>query len=100
MEHILDLASKAFIGAICPTLSSYKKKKKGLKRAGPTEDEFEEDNKENDDDEITWLADLCNLGPALEDEIDDVVDCEPNDLLGKVLALMNQVIYYIKLHLL
>ena len=37
---------------------------------------------------------LCNLRPASEDEeIDDVVDYKLNELLGKVLMIINQVIY-------
>ena len=93
MEHTLHLASKAFIKAICPTPSSYKKKKKGSKNVGPIEGEDgnKEDEEDNEDNEIAWLAGLCDLGPARDDEeIDDVVDYEPNDLLGKVLALINQ----------
>ena len=83
MKHTLHPASKAFIKIICTTLSSYKKKEKGLKKAGSVEDKFEEDNKvdgndgddNGDDNKITWLTGLCNLGPASEDkEIDDVVD--------------------------
>ena len=48
----------------------------------------------DDDDEIMWLTGLCNLRPASEDEeIDDVVDYKLNELLGKVLMVINQVIY-------
>lgn len=48
----------------------------------------------DDDDGIMWLTGLCNLRPASEgEEIDDVVDYELNDLLSKVLMIINQVIY-------
>ena len=61
---------------------------------------IEQDDKEYDldeeddlvDDEVAWLASLVNETAAPEDEeIDDEMDFDPGDLLGKVLALVNQV---------
>jgi hypothetical protein len=44
---------------------------------------------------VEWLASLVNETPAPEDEeIDEEMDYDPGDLLGKVLALINQVSQY------
>jgi len=81
----MHLASKAFIEDICPMLSHYKQKK-ALKSTTDTV----QDDKEYDD-EVAWLASLVDEGAAPEDEIDDEMDFDPGDLLGKVLTLINQV---------
>ena len=91
MEHTLHLASKAFIEEICPTPSRYKKKKP---QKVEEDDEFEEDDEEWDC-EVAWLANLANDAPAAEGEaIDEDMDYDPGDLLGKVLALVNQVRFF------
>ena len=93
MEHTLHLTSKAFIEEICPTPSRYKKKKprKAGTKGDEGDDEFKEDDEEQDD-EVAWLASLADGAPAVEgEEIDEVMDYDPGDLLGKVLALVNQV---------
>src|ERR1700693_2630761 len=54
-------------------------------------DDFEE---EDDllDDEVAWLTCLVNEAAAPKDEeVDKDMDFDPGDLLGKVLALINQV---------
>ena len=81
----MHLASKAFLEEICPTPTRYKQKKKSQSTAD-VDDEYD------DDDEVAWLASLVNEVAAPEDEeIDDEMDYNPGDLLGKVLALVNQV---------
>ena len=86
MEHTMHLASKAFIEDICPVPSHYKQKK-----ASKSTTDTVQDDKEYDD-EVAWLASLVDEGAAPEDEeIDDEMDFDPGDLLGKVLALVNQV---------
>ena len=88
MEHTINLASKAFIEAICPAPSKYKKQKQNA-TASKGVDSNEEPS---DDDELEWLANLGNGPPIDADtEIDDDMDFDPADLLGKVLALINQV---------
>ncbi|KIM75155.1 hypothetical protein PILCRDRAFT_13838 [Piloderma croceum F 1598] len=88
----MHLASKAFIEEICPTPSHYKKKKASK---STEQDDEEYDFEEEDDlldDEVAWLASLVDEVAAPEDkEIDDEMDFNAGDLLGKVLALINQV---------
>ena len=92
MEHTLHLASKEFIEEIYVQLPQYKKKK--LQETGTNGDEegeeVEEDNDEWDD-VVAWLASLADDSPAVEgEEIGEDMDYDPGDLLG-VLALINQV---------
>ena len=101
MEHTIHLASKAFIEEICPTPSRYKKK---VSKASTTTDNSDDDDEFEDDDELlddeeAWLASLVNDAPALEGEaVDEDMEFEPGDLLGKVLALVNQVQYYLLIY--
>jgi len=89
MEHTMHLASKAFIEDICPVPSRYKQKKASKSTTDTVQDDEEDDD---EDDEVAWLASLVDEGAAPEDEeIDDEMDFDPGDLLGKVLALVNQV---------
>lgn len=91
MEHTLHFLLKACIEEICPTLSWYKKKKP---QKAEEDDEFEEDDEEWDC-EVTWLANLVNDAPAAEGEaIDEDMDYDLGNLLGKVLALVNQVRFF------
>lgn len=93
----MHLASKAFIEEICPTPSRYKKQSsKKPKHAVMDQEDDEEGEDDEDDDEddeeLAWLASLGSEAPAVEGkEVDDDMDYEPGDLLGKVLALVNQV---------
>jgi hypothetical protein len=90
MEHTTHLASKAFLEEICPTPSRYKRKAKSAVNEDADEENFEDDPLL--DDEVAWLASLVNEAAAPEDEeIDEEMDFDPGDLLGKVLALVNQV---------
>src|SRR5882762_3664754 len=93
MEHTLHLASKKFIEEICLTPSRYKKKK--LQQAGTKGGEDDEEVEEDDDewdDKVAWLASLADDPPAVEgEEIDEDMDYDPGDLLGKVLTLINQI---------
>ena len=94
MEHTMHLASKAFIEEICPVLSHYKQKKASKSTTDTVQDDEEYDDEEDDllDDEVAWLASLVDEGAAPKDkEIDEEMDFDPGDLLGKVLALVNQV---------
>ena len=88
----MHLASKAFIKEICPT-PSHIKKKKASKFMEKDNEEY--DFKEEDDlldDEFAWLASLVDEAASPEDkDIDDEMDFDAGDLLGKVLALINQV---------
>jgi len=94
MEHTINLASKAFIEAICPTPSRYKKAKPGTAHQGISSEreDWDEGSNDDDDEELSWLAGLA--GVALVDtrtEVDKDIVFDPGDLLGKLLALINQV---------
>jgi hypothetical protein len=96
MEHTMHLASKAFLEEICPTPSHYKRKgkpKPTMDMGKEGDDEYDFDTEDDLlDDETAWLASLVNEAAAPEDEeINDDMDYDPGDLLGKVLALVNQV---------
>jgi len=55
------------------------------------DDEFEEDDEEWDC-EVAWLANLANDAPAAEgDVVDEDIDYDPGNLLSKVLTLVNQI---------
>ena len=56
------------------------------------EDEEVEEDDDEWDDKVAWLTSLADDSPAVEgEEIDEDMDYDPGDLLGKVLALINQV---------
>ena len=92
----LSLGSKAFIEAICPTPSQYKKKLKKTRTPGDIglDDEDDEGDKDEDDDEdddeFEWLSSLAGNTPINNDmEVDEDMEFDPGDLLGKVLTLIN-----------
>lgn len=111
MEHTLHLAAKDFVETICPTPSRYKKVRSSSKSnttpptpsssSAPSSkksgvqvedvDEGKEDDDEDGDeiDDESWKKELEKIADAVE--VDEAVDFEPGDLLGKVLALINQV---------
>lgn len=77
----MHLAAKAFLEDICPNPARVKSKSKGQLK-GEDEDEDDED----------WVHAMELEEPALEgEEVDEVEEFEPGDLLGKVLALITQV---------
>ncbi|RDB17035.1 hypothetical protein Hypma_002043 [Hypsizygus marmoreus] len=85
MEHVVYLAAKDFIEAINPT----KSKSKCTTRNGTAAIE-DDKNKEDDKD---WTVDWTMLDELLErQEIDDSVDFEAGDVIGKILAFINQAI--------
>jgi uncharacterized membrane protein YdbT with pleckstrin-like domain len=80
MEHTIHLAAKAFLEALNPFRR--KKKKKSA------EDDVDEIDEEEDD----WAAAWDEEVEAMDDEeVEDVMDFLAGDVLGKVLALVNQV---------
>jgi hypothetical protein len=91
MEHTINLASKAFIEAICPAPSQYKKGKRKIIASKGVDSDGE--HSDNNDSELEWLANLATGSPIdANAEIDEEMDFDPEDLLGKVLALINQVL--------
>ncbi|RDB19397.1 hypothetical protein Hypma_013487 [Hypsizygus marmoreus] len=84
MEHVVHLAAKDFIEAINPT----KPKSKRTTRNGTAAIEDDEDEEDDED----WTVDWTMLDELLEgQEIDDPVDFEAGDVVGKILAFINQL---------
>ncbi len=81
MEHIIHLGAKAVIDAICPNPAFRKVKK--------VEDSNNNDT-EDDDDDNKWIAVAEEEVPD-DEEVDEAVDFDAGDLLGKILAFVNQV---------
>ena len=80
LEHLIYLAAGAFIEAVCPTPAKFK-------RATADDEELADDD--GDDDWIDFDVD---------EEIDNPVDFDAGDVLGKLLALINQVRLLSSLH--
>lgn len=91
MEHTVYLAAKAFVEEIGP------KKPKSFvstKNGTVTVEEDDEDDEEvpEEEDGLDWTADWTYLDSISDDEeVDKVFSYLPGDVLGKVLALVNQV---------
>lgn len=84
MEHALHLAAGAFLQDIYP--NAHFRKTLGNAELGD----------ENDDD---WINAMQSKGTEGEkEEMDEVEDFEPGDLLGKILALINQVCIFALIH--
>lgn len=87
-EHVLHLAGKAFIEAIGPTNSQ--------SRARTTTTNAETDPLSEDEDaggsaelDEEWFFELVDVAEHVG--ADDSLDFDPGDVLGKLLALINQV---------
>ena len=50
--------------------------------------DHDNDDRDNDDD---WVSDWMHLNEHPDDDVDDIVDFTVGDVLGKTLALVNQV---------
>lgn len=86
-EHVLHLAGKAFIESIGPTSSQSRKRTTTRGNVDPSnEDEDIEDDAELNEE---WFFELMDV--AEDAGGDDPLDFEPGDVLGKLLALINQV---------
>ena len=92
MEHTVYLAAKAFIETVKPRTPKAKKKTTTKNGTASVEDvDEDEEEEENDDD---WVVDWIQLDNVPDDEeIDDIVDFEAGDVLGKTLALVNQACF-------
>jgi len=89
MEHTIYLAAKAFIEEVNPRARKTKHKTM-TKNSESTA--FDDDDDGDADDEEDWLADWIELEEIPdEQEVDEVADFTAGDILGKTLALINQV---------
>lgn len=106
MEHTVYLAAKAFIEEVKPRAPKTAKNKGTTKNgAASTEDLDDSDNNDqvyndnNDDDNDDWVLDWAKLDEIpVEQEIDDIVNFTAGDVLGKALALVNQVFPILVIH--
>jgi hypothetical protein len=81
IEHTIHLGAAAFVKAVGPKMKNWTKN-----HTASVEDADEED----DDEE--WVADWNKLDVTPDEEaIDEEINFEPGDTLGKALALINQV---------
>ena len=89
MEHTVHLGAKSFIESICPTPARFHPTAHTSTSANhhTTVEEVEDEDEDFLDD---WLI-QDSTAAADGEEVDDPVDFEPGDLLGKVLAMVNQV---------
>jgi len=89
MEHTIQLSTKAFINAVNPQAPKNKRSTKN----GTVSVEDVEDEDGIDDNEAEWLSDWLREEeePDEQEPDDDVVDFTAGDILGKALALINQV---------
>lgn len=97
MEHTVYLSAKAFVEEINPrTPKSTQQAKKSSIFDDDDDDQGDEEEMEEDDDleedGVDWTADWTYLESLGDDEeVDAVIEFLPGDVLGKVLALVNQV---------
>jgi len=82
IEHTIHLGAAAFVKAVGPKMKNWTKN-----RTASVEDADDE----GDDDE-EWVADWNRLDVIPDEEaVDEEINFEPGDTLGKALALVNQV---------
>ena len=88
MEHTVVLSTSRFLQEMSP---SFPCNKRSTRKGTVTVEDV--DNEEGDDeDEEEWLADWDALDNVADDEeIDEPVDFTAGDVLGKALAMINQV---------
>jgi hypothetical protein len=83
LEHTIYLAAGDFIKALGPKTKTWTRN-----RTASVEDA--DDSEDEDED---WVADWNRLDLLSDDEaVDDEIEFEAGDTLGKALALVNQVI--------
>jgi hypothetical protein len=79
LEHTIHLAAGDFIKALSPKMRRWTKNQTA-------------DGDEAADEDIDWVAESNQLEALLDEEVvDDEVEFEAGDTLGKALALVNQV---------
>jgi hypothetical protein len=80
LEHTIHLAAGDFIKALSPKMRTW------------TKNQTVDGDEEAADEDIDWVAEWNQLDALLDDEVvDDEVEFEAGDTLGKALALVNQV---------
>ncbi|GLB42145.1 putative hAT family C-terminal dimerisation region [Lyophyllum shimeji] len=91
MEHIVHLGAKAFIEALHPKKFKIKKTAKRGTAVAEDSDTNDDNDDEEDEEDEEWTADWAVMDNLPEgQEIDEPIDFDPGDLIGKVLAMINQ----------
>lgn len=88
MEHTVVLGASAFLQEISP---SFPRNKRSTRKGTVTVEDVDDEEGDDEDDE-EWLADWEALDDIPDDEeVDEPVDFTAGDVLGKALAMINQV---------
>ena len=88
MEHTVVLGASAFLQEISP---SFPRNKRSTRKGTVTVEDVDDEEGDDEDDE-EWLADWEALDDVADDEeVDEPVDFTAGDVLGKALAMINQV---------
>ena len=83
IEHTVHLGAAAFVKAVAPKMKNWTKNCTGS---------VEDANEDDDDNDKEWVADWNWLDVIPDEEaVDEEINFEPGDTLGKALALINQV---------
>jgi hypothetical protein len=92
MKYTIYLAAKAFIDKVKPQMLRNKRSTKNSTASVKDVDDDDSDNMDDDNDD--WVLDWIQLDDLLDDEeMNNIVDFTTGDVLGKTLALINQVAY-------
>src|SRR5258705_473035 len=84
LEHAIYLAAGDFIKALEPKTKTWTRN-----RTASVEDVEDSDD---EDEDVDWVADWNRLDLLLDEEVvDEEIEFEAGDTLGKALALVNQV---------
>ena len=88
MEHTVVLGASAFLQEISP---SFPRNKRSTRKGTVTVEDVDDEEGDDEDDE-EWLADWEALDDIPDDEeVDEPVDFTAGNVLGKALAMINQV---------
>jgi hypothetical protein len=88
MEHTVVLGTSAFLQEISP---SFLHNKRSTRKGTVTVEDVDDEEGDDEDDE-EWLADWEALDDVADDEeVDEPVNFTAGDVLGKALAMIDQV---------
>jgi hypothetical protein len=93
MEHTVQLGAGTFLKTICPNPTKFRNRLSTKNGTATVEDYDEDDEDDGDEEDMEGESDGGD-GPAdaqYEVEIDDGIDFDPGDTLGKLLAGITQV---------
>lgn len=91
MEHTVQLGAGAFLKTICPNPAKFRNKRSTKNGTATVEDDDEDDEDGDDGDEDLDEDAESSDDAGREIEVDDGIDFDPGDTLGKLLAGITQV---------